>query len=145
MPVWNVPHAACWKYRSQKIAKNLPSVHHCTTLSAISLQLRHISTIREKKLVKQQYLLHISSFNMLNYGPLMAEIGLGVWGTPTNFSGFCFLAAFLHGTLHCVSKNVLPLTCYNLDLHNPITIIFGRIVTMKVANQTMLCFPTWPI
>jgi len=34
--------------------------------------------------------------NMVNFGPLTAEIGLGVWGTPTNFYGFCVLAA-LHG------------------------------------------------
>jgi len=39
-------------------------------------------------------------------------------------------------------KNVLPLTCYNLGIHNPITIIFGRNVTEKVRNHMMLCFPT---
>ena len=26
--------------------------------------------------------------NMANFGPLMAEIGLGVWGTPANFNWF---------------------------------------------------------
>jgi len=31
--VWNVLHAARWKYRTQKIAKNLPIGHHRTTLS----------------------------------------------------------------------------------------------------------------
>ena len=44
--------------------------------------------------------------------------------------------------LHRVSKNVPPSTCYNLDIHDPITIIFGRSVTEKARNQTMLCFPT---
>ena len=39
------------------------------------------------------------SHNMGNFGPLMAKIGLGVWGTPTNFNGFLVLAALLHGTL----------------------------------------------
>ena len=39
-------------------------------------------------------------------------------------------------------KKVPPLTCYNLDIHDPITIIFGRSVTKKVKNQTTLCFPT---
>ena len=34
---------------------------------------------------------------------------------------------------------------YNLDIHNPIAIIFGRSVTEKVRNQTMPCFPTLPI
>ena len=37
------------------------------------------------------------------------------------------------------------LTCYNLDTHDLITIIFGRSVTEKIRNQTMLCFPTLPI
>jgi len=36
---------------------------------------------------------------MANVGPLTAEIGLPVWGTPANFNGFRVLAALLHGTL----------------------------------------------
>jgi len=36
---------------------------------------------------------------MANFGPLAAEIGSGVCGTPANFNGFRFLAALLHGTL----------------------------------------------
>jgi len=37
--------------------------------------------------------------NMVNFGPLTAEISSGVWGTPANFNGFRILAALLHGTL----------------------------------------------
>jgi len=37
--------------------------------------------------------------NMANFGPLAAEIGLGVWGTPANFNSFRVLAALLHATL----------------------------------------------
>jgi len=37
--------------------------------------------------------------NMVNFGPLTAEIGSGVWGTPANFNGFRVLAPLLHGTL----------------------------------------------
>jgi len=33
MQVWNVLHVACWKCRTQKIAKNSPSGHHRTSLS----------------------------------------------------------------------------------------------------------------
>jgi len=44
--------------------------------------------------------------------------------------------------VHCVSKNVPPLTCYNPDIDDPTTIIFGRSVTKKVRNQTMHCFFT---
>jgi len=65
---------------------------------AISSQLRHVSTIG-KKLVKQQYLLQMSLYNIVNFGPVVAEILSLVWGTPANFNGFRVLAALLHGTL----------------------------------------------
>jgi len=35
---------------------------------------------------------------MVNFGPLAADIGPVVWGTPANFNGFRLLAALLHGT-----------------------------------------------
>jgi len=37
--------------------------------------------------------------NMANFGPLAAEIGPVVWGTPPNFNEFRVLAVSLHGTL----------------------------------------------
>jgi len=97
MQVWNVLREASWKCRTQKLAKNR---HLCTIAQlcrAISSQLRHVSTIG-KKLVKQQYLLRMSH-NMVNLGPLAAEIVSLVWRTPANFNGFGVLAALLHGTL----------------------------------------------
>jgi len=36
---------------------------------------------------------------MVNFDPLTAEIGSGVWVTPTNFNGCRVLAALLHGTI----------------------------------------------
>jgi len=35
--------------------------------------------------------------NMVNFGPLAAEIISLVWGNPANFNGFRVLAALLHG------------------------------------------------
>jgi len=35
--------------------------------------------------------------NMVNFGPLAAEIGSVVWGTQANFNGFRVLASLLHG------------------------------------------------
>ena len=52
----------------------------------------------EKKLAKQQYL-PTCPHNMVNFGPLAAEIRSGVWGTPANFNGFRVLAALPHSTL----------------------------------------------
>ena len=37
--------------------------------------------------------------NMVNFGPLTAEKGLGVWGTAAHFNGFRVLVALLNGTL----------------------------------------------
>jgi len=46
--------------------------------------------------------------------------------------------------VHRVSKNVPPLTCYNLHIHSSIMIIFGIRVTEKAGNQNILYFPTSP-
>jgi len=98
MQVWNVLHAARWKYRTQKIAKKSPSGHHHKTLSGYIFATKaRIDRQSEKKLVKQQYLLHMSH-NMVNFSPLAAEIISLVWGTPANFNGFHVLAVLLHGT-----------------------------------------------
>jgi len=66
---------------------------------AISSQLTHIPNTdnRKKKLVKQQYLLHMSP----HYGELQPTRGGDSFvslGTPANFNGFRVLAALLHGT-----------------------------------------------
>ena len=60
MQVWNVLHAARWKYKTHKKS---PKIRHLRTIAqfcrAVSSQLSHIilSTVG-KKLLKQQYLLH---------------------------------------------------------------------------------------
>ena len=86
-------YAARWKCRTQKS----PKIGHLGTIAqlcrAISSQLRHVSTIGKNLLSS-----NISStcpYNMVNFGPLAAEIGSGVWGTPANFNGFRVLALLL--------------------------------------------------
>jgi len=59
MQVWNVLHAARWKYRMQKIAKNSPLRTFAQICRAVSSQLRQVSIIG-KKIVKPQYLLQMS-------------------------------------------------------------------------------------
>jgi len=77
------------KYRTQTIAKNLPlHEHHCTTLSGCTFATK-TSIDNRKKLVKQQYLLHLSSQYGIR-GPLMAEIGLPVWVTQQISTGFAY-------------------------------------------------------
>ena len=90
--------AARCKYGMQKSRQKSPSGHHRTTLSGyIFATMAHIDN-RKKNLLSS----NISStcpHNMVNFGPLVAEIVLLVWGTPANFNGFRVLAALLHGTL----------------------------------------------
>jgi len=75
----------------QKIAICAPS-HNI-----VGLYLRNwgIHWQSEKKLLSSN-ISSTCSYNMVNFGPLAAEIVLLVWGTPTNFNGFCVLAALLH-------------------------------------------------
>jgi len=78
-----------------KITKNRNLGTIAQLCSAVSSKLRHVSTIEQKFLNGNTS----SAFprNMVNFGPLTAEIGSGVWGTPANFNGFRVLAALLHG------------------------------------------------
>jgi len=79
------------------MAKNSASGHHHTILPAISLQLRHASTIGNNLLNSNTS--PTCPYNMLNFGPLTAEIGLPVWGTLAHLNVFRVLAALHHGTL----------------------------------------------
>jgi len=65
---------------------------------AISSQLRHESTIRKENLLNSNTC-STCRHNMVNVGPLTAEIGSGVYGTPANFNGFRVLAALLHNII----------------------------------------------
>jgi len=57
---------------------------------AISSQLRHVSTIGKNLLSSNMF--STCSHNMMYFGPLSAEIGPVVWGTPANFNWlfFCY-------------------------------------------------------
>ena len=94
MQVWNMLHAARWNTGRKNDAK----IRHLRTIAqlcrAISSQLRHILTIR-KKLVKQQYTLHMFS----QYGELRPISGWDRFtssGHPSKFqwvSGLGFVIA----------------------------------------------------
>jgi len=134
----------------QKWRKKSPSAHHCTTLSAISSQLRHVSTIGEKNLLNSN-MSSTCSHNMANFSLLMAEMGSGVWGTPANFNGFCVLAALLHGTRAVgVSKSLRCRTRNGITEHwQKAPPIFGRAaITLSIGAHSsffilyFICAPT---
>jgi len=77
----------CKRLAENTGGKQSPKICHLGTIAqicrAVSSQLRHVS-----KIGKNLLNINISSrcpHNMANVGPLMAEIGLPVWGTPAKF------------------------------------------------------------
>jgi len=80
----------------QKIAKNSSSAHDRTTLSGCIFTTKACIDSRKKSLLSSN--ISPTRHNMVNFGPLAAEIGSFVWSTPANFNGFRLLAALLHGT-----------------------------------------------
>ena len=81
MQVWNLLQAARWKRRTQKSHQKSPSGHHRTTLSGYIFATKvHIDNW--KKLVKQQYVLHMSP----QYGELRPTSG---WDRLTSLGYTC--------------------------------------------------------
>jgi len=86
-----------WKYRMQNDAK----IAICApSRKFVGLNLRNEGMYRksEKKLLSGNTS-STCSHNTANFGPLAAETGSRVCGTPASFNGFRVLAALLHGTL----------------------------------------------
>jgi len=72
----------------------------------------------EKELFRQQYNISFTCLhNMVNCGPLMAEICWRVWGAPANFNGFRVSAALLHGTLVVGVSQTLNFAVLNTERH----------------------------
>ena len=80
-----------------KNAKNSPSGHHRTNLSGYIFATK--ARIDNRKKLLNSNTSPTCPYNMVNFGPLAAEIVSLVWGTPDNFNGFRVLAVLLHGTL----------------------------------------------
>jgi len=81
----------------KKVAKNSPSGHHHTILSGYIFATKAL--IDNRKNMLNGNVSRTCPHNMVNFGPLAAEICWRVWGTPANLNGFRVLAALLHGTL----------------------------------------------
>ena len=87
----------CTRLTENTGCKKSPKTHHLHTIAqlclVISLQLRHVSTIRKSLL--NSSISPTCAHNMVNVSPLAAEIGSLVWGTPANFNRFRFMASLL--------------------------------------------------
>jgi len=93
-----VLYAARWKRRIQNIAKNSPPGHHRTTLSGYIFATKARIDNRKNVLNNIFPTCHYK-YNMVNFGPLAAEMVSLVWGTLANVNEFRNLAALLYGTV----------------------------------------------
>jgi len=76
-----VLHAARWKYRMKNDAKKSPSGHHRTSFSATNVHIDY-----RKNVLSSNISSSTCPHNILNFGPLAAEIGPLVWGNPAIIS-----------------------------------------------------------
>jgi len=97
MQVWNVLHAARRKYRTQKKSPKIAIWDYHTTLSGYIFATKAGIDNRKKNLLSSN-MSSTCPHIMVNFSPVTAEIGSGVWGTRANFNRFCVLAALLHGS-----------------------------------------------
>ena len=72
------------KCRTQKRRKKSPSEHHRTTLSGYIFATKACIDNRKKNSLSSNTS-STSPYNMVNFGPLAAEIDWRVWGTPCKF------------------------------------------------------------
>ena len=111
---------------------------------------RHLSAIATKTLIdnrKKNYEAAISPpdvpHNIVKFGPLTAEIGSGVWGTPANFNGFCVLALLLQ-RCHSLEANQILHDVWPSPGLVHYLYIFGSTcpLTEFCQVQNSLCFPS---
>jgi len=96
----------CTRLAGNTGCKNDAKNRHLPTIAqlfrAMSSKLRHVSTIG--KILLSSNISPTCPSNMVNFGPLTAEIVSLVWGTPANFNGFRVLAALLHSQTPALNR-----------------------------------------
>jgi len=121
----------------KKVAKNR---HLCTIApicSAISSQLRHLSTIGKNFLNSNTS--STCPHNMMNFGLLAAEIRWRVWGTFTNFNGFLVLAALLHGIWRQPNFAALNRGCHLCPPGRPSRWALAHISSVNLECRSETC------
>jgi len=75
----------CMRLAENTGCKNLPFRHHRTTLSGYIFTTK--ARIDNRKNLLNSNIFPACPHNMANFGPLAAEIGRLIWGTPKNLMG----------------------------------------------------------
>jgi len=76
---------------------------------------------------------------MANFGPLAAEIGLLVWSTPANFSGFRLLASLLHRRRSTKVNHTLHDVCLSAGLDTIYT-FQGLLLSNRILSGAKFTF-----
>jgi len=82
----------------KKSRQKSPSGQHRTTLSGYIFANKACVDNRKKTCLLSSNISSTCAHNMVNFGPLAAEVVSLVWATPANLNEFGVLAALLHGT-----------------------------------------------
>ena len=78
--------------------------------------------------------------NTTNVGPLAAEIGSGVWGTPASFSEFCVLAFYCSDIVQLRPTKLCTMFGRLLHWYTIYTLFGGFCLLMEFCQvQTSLC------
>jgi len=93
MQVWNVLHAARWKYRTQKSRQKSPYGHYCTTLSGYIFATRARIDNQKKNLLSSN-MSSTCSHNMVNLRPSNGWDRFGSLGHPCKFQLLSRLGSF---------------------------------------------------
>ena len=89
----------CAQLAENTSSKKSPSGHHPTTFSGYIFAIKaRINIQQSEKNLLSTNISPICPHNMVNFGPLTAQIDPVVWGTTANFNGFGVLVALLRGT-----------------------------------------------
>jgi len=93
-------------------AKNSPSGHHRTNLSGCIFATKACRPIEVGKNLLNSSISSTCLHNMANFGPLTAEIGLPVWGTPAVTA-----ATSLTGCQPNIAQCLAVSSAYTLCIH----------------------------
>jgi len=138
MHVWNVVHTAHWKYRTQRNHRLSAIARLCRALSP---QPSHIDN-QKKKLVKEQYLLHMSS----QYGELRPTNGWDRFGSLGHTNKFQWVSRLGSITARHSSGGCQPnFAALNRGRH---LCLAGRpsrwaLAHIVVLFNSWLCFNDW--
>jgi len=111
----------------------------------VGLNLRNEGTYRQsKKNLLSSNIYSTCPHNMVNFGPLAAEIVSLVWGTPGNFNGFRVFGSVTARQSSKKKKNLLSSNMSSTSPHNMAN--FGRLVLLYlwspyVIGQTIIFLP----